>query len=115
MPGRCAEARPRQFTLHVCEGRRFLFEQSDGIRGHTDRIYSSIKEHGLTFLLTHSNGPVQRYLPLLRNAARSGSAWASLCVAFDQTVPAKDRRGYAGKALRLPDLNPELRELLERV
>jgi hypothetical protein len=78
-------------------------------------LIQSIMEHGLTFLLTHSNGPVRRYLPLLRSSARSGSAWASLCVAFDQTVPAKERREYAGKALRLPALNPELRELLERV
>jgi hypothetical protein len=73
----------------------------------------SVDEHGLTFLLTHSNRPVRRYLPLLHGAAQSGSAWASLCVAFDCTISAKDRQRYASNALRLPNLNPDLRELLE--
>lgn len=91
---------------------------SNNQRANADALIESIqdiKEHGLIFLLTHSNGPVRRYLPLLRSAARSGSGWASLCVAFDHTVSAKDRRKFSGNALCLPTLNPELRDLLERI
>jgi hypothetical protein len=83
-----------------------------------DTLIASIQavtvQDGLVFLLTNTNAPVQRYMPLL-HAAGDGSQWASLCLAFDRSASTAKRAQHASKALHLPSLNPKLRELLEDI
>jgi hypothetical protein len=86
---------------------------------HADALIEyiqSVKVHGgLLFLLTNVNAPVAPYLPLLTDAARNGSTWAALCLAFDPRGSLEARKAHARKALSLPSLTPELRERLEGV